>query len=378
MYMKRIIILLGVGLLAQLGMAQNVGIGTTVPTGRLQVNHRSVNQTGLLLLDSTALGSGSMEFRNVNNTRRLLFQGYAENNFNNGQYLDVKSDSAFIATFRGNGRLGINNLAPSYPLDVTGDINTTGVLRVSGSAGTGGQVLRSNGNGTMAWDDMCQYSRFVTLRSLTAATWTVPAGVTKILVEVWGAGAGGNVLAGGGAGGYVKAHFTVNPGDVINYTTGDGGAGSTTTTATSGTNSVCTVGSVTLTAGGGQGALYLSAINGQGGSGSSFSVTGTFANYIGLVGGSGKSQERSYYQYNATTYYESGKAGRGGDAPNNPDSGGAGQTYLYNTTGAALVFRNGNPAGGLVPGGGGASGVQYGITNIGGGNGGDGIIVIHY
>lgn len=376
--MNRIFIALAIGLQAVTCMAQNVGIGTTAPTGRLQVNHRSVNQSGLLLLDSTALGSGSMEFRNVNNTRRLLFQGYAENNLNSGQYLDVKSDSSFIATFRGNGRMGINNLAPSYPLDVTGDINTTGALRVNGAAGSNGQILRSNGNGTMTWDDMAQYPNFVTLRSLTTATWTVPAGVTKILVEVWGAGGGGCVLAGGGAGGYVKAHFNVNPGDVINYSTGDGGAGAVSASATSGSISVCIVGAVNLTAGGGQGALFLTAANGQGGLGGSYSVSGSYANYIGLSGGSGKSQERSYYQFNATTYYESGKAGRGGDAPNNPDSGGAGQTYLYNTTGAALVFRNGNPSVGLVPGGGGASGVQYGTTNIGGGSGADGIIIVHY
>jgi hypothetical protein len=376
--MKRILLLLAVGLYMLPGTAQNVGIGTTAPTGRLQVNHRSVNQTGLLLLDSTLQGSGSMEFRNVNNTRRMLVQGFSASNFNNGQYLDIKSDSVFAATFRGNGRLGVNNPEPLYTLDVTGDINTTNALRVNGSSGQNGQVLRSNGNGTMAWDNMAQYNNFVTLRSLTTTTWTVPAGATKILVEVWGAGGGGCVLAGGGAGGYVKAHFTVNPGDVISYVTGDGGAGAVSATATNGSGSVCTVGTVSVTAGGGQGALFLTAANGQGGIGGSYSVTGSFSNYIGLSGGSGKSQERSYYQFNATTFYENGKAGRGGDAPNHPESGGAGQTYLFNTTGGVLVFRNGNPAGGLLPGGGGASGVQYGSTNISGGSGADGIVIIHY
>jgi hypothetical protein len=376
--MKRIVLLLSAALFALQGMAQNVGIGTPTPQGRLQVNHRSLNQSGLLLLDSTTNGSGSMEFKNVGNTRRMLVQGFAESNFNNGQYLDIKSDSAFAATFRGNGRLGVNNPAPLYTLDVAGDVNTTGALRVNGTAGNNGQVLRSNGNGTMGWGDMCQYNNFVTLRSVTAATWTVPAGVTKVLVEVWGAGGGGNLLAGGGGGGYIKAHFTVSPGSVINYATGDGGAAAISASASNGSASSCTVGSVTITANGGQGALFLTATNGQGGSGGSYSVSGGFANYIGLLGGSGKSQERSFYQFNATTYYENGKAGRGGDAPNNPDSGGAGQTYLYNTSGATLVFRNGNPAAGLIPGGGGASGVQFGTTNISGGAGADGHIIIYY
>jgi hypothetical protein len=305
-------------------------------------------------------------------------QGYTESNFNNGQYLDIKSDSSFIATFRGNGRMGINNLSPAYPLDVTGDINTTGTLRVNGAAGSGGQVLRSNGNGTMAWGDMCQFNNYVNLRSIAGSTWTVPVGVTKIGLEIWGAGGGGNILAGGGGGGYVKAYFTVTPGDIISYTTGDGGAGAVSVTATNGTNSFCTVGTVLVTAGGAQGALYLTATNGQGGVGGNASVSGSFANYISLTGGSGKSQERAYYQYNATTFYESGKGGRGGDAANYPESGGAGQTYLYNTTGTTLIFRNGNPSGGLTPGGGGASGVQYGVTNIGGGSGADGILIIYY
>jgi hypothetical protein len=376
--MKMFITLLLLVISSTYSISQNVGIGTSTPQGRLQINHRSSSAMGLMLIDSTNFSSGSMEFRNVNNTRRILMQGYTNSNFNNGQYLDIKSDSVFIATFQGNGRMGINNPGPNYPLDVSGDINTTGALRVNGAGGSGGQVLKSNGNGTMAWGDMCQYNNFVTLRSIAATTWTVPAGVTKIVVELWGAGGGGNVLAGGGAGGYVKAHFTVNPGDLISYNTGDGGAAAVSATATNGSSTVCTVGSVSLTAGGGQGALFLTAGNGQGGQGGGNSISGSFTNYVALIGGSGKSQERSYYQFNATTYYENGKAGHGGDAPNNPGSGGAGQTYLYNTTGAALVFRNGNPSGGLTPGGGGASGVQYGTTNISGGSGADGIIIVHY
>lgn len=360
------------------GLSQNVGIGTTSPASRLQINHFSSTTTGLSLVDSTSFGSSSIEFRNVNNTRRILMQGYTSSNFNNGQYLDIKSDSSFIATFKGNGRLGINNLDPAFPLDVTGDVNTTGALRVNGNAGSNGQLLRSNGDGTMKWDDMCQYNNFITLKSITPSTWTVPAGVTKIVVEAWGAGGGGNVLAGGGGGGYVKAHFIVTPGSVISFTTGDGGLGSTTTTSSSGTNTTCTVAGVTITAGGAQGALYLTAANGQGGTGGSFSISGSFSNYIGIMGGSGKSQERTFYQYNATTFYESGKGGRGGDSPKHFESGGAGQTYLYNTTGSVLVFRNGNPATGLVPGGGGASGVQYGSTTIGGGSGADGILIVYY
>lgn len=53
----------------------------------------------------------------------------------------LKSDSA-------NSRVGILNATPAYTLDVAGDINFTGKLRVGGSAGNSGQVLLSSGTGS--------------------------------------------------------------------------------------------------------------------------------------------------------------------------------------------------------------------------------------
>ena len=206
----------------------------------------------------------------------------------------------------------------------------------------------------------------------------MPADVTKILVEIWGAGGGGNLLAGGGGSGYIKAHFTVLPGAIVTYDVGASGTGSGASTAVGGEISTCTVGAVTLTAGGGQGALYLSATNGQAGVGGSGSISGSFINYILIQGVSGESQKRNYFQFNATTYYENGEAGKGGDAGNAGNTGGLGQTYLYNTTGAMLIFRNGNNSSGKRPGGGGASGIEFGATALFGGTGSPGLIIIYY
>jgi hypothetical protein len=68
----------------------------------------------------------------------------------------------------------------------------------------------------------------VTLDTPGAGTWTVPAGVTEITVEVWGAGGGssdmGNARAGGGGGAYASSVLTVVPGDMIPYFVGAGGA----------------------------------------------------------------------------------------------------------------------------------------------------------
>lgn len=62
--------------------------------------------------------------------------------------------------------------------------------------------------------------------------WTVPAGVTQIIVELWGAGGGGGSGAsanccgnspGAGAGSYIKRQITVAPGDVMTICAGAGG-----------------------------------------------------------------------------------------------------------------------------------------------------------
>lgn len=59
---------------------------------------------------------------------------------------------------------------------------------------------------------------------------TVPAGVSVLFLEVWGAGGGGTVWnsfcqfsASGGAGGYARAALQVSPGDVISVEIGSGG-----------------------------------------------------------------------------------------------------------------------------------------------------------
>jgi hypothetical protein len=59
--------------------------------------------------------------------------------------------------------------------------------------------------------------------------WTVPNGVTSVIVEMWGGGGAGNINLksgiSGGAGGYGKGPVSVTPGNVITITVGQGAAG---------------------------------------------------------------------------------------------------------------------------------------------------------
>ncbi len=60
-------------------------------------------------------------------------------------------------------------------------------------------------------------------------SWTVPAGVTSVVIKLWGGGGGsggGGYIetgGGGGGGGYASKTLTVSGGQVLNFTVGAGG-----------------------------------------------------------------------------------------------------------------------------------------------------------
>jgi len=378
--MNKIILLVCISISFR-AMGQNVGIGTTTPTARLQINHRSNAGPGLQLLDSAASGGGSVRFRNINNSVGINMSGYNSSNYNKDQYLDITSDTAFITTFRGNGNVGIRNGTPLYPLDVFGDVNTTGAVRVNGNAGTNGQVLRSNGDGTMGWSDVSEYKNFEVFNFTTIGAvqnWVVPVGVTKVKVELWGGGGYGTYIflgfgfensgAGGGGGGYITGYFTVTGGSSVSVVVGGGG-----TVGTNGGNSRVDVGTKALIANGGTNGVYNGAATRfELGIGGVFSAINT-TNYFGLQGQGGQPTTSVYEQRSATDFVRKLQYGNGGNAGNTINTGGIGGFEVFNSTTSAILQKT-NGTIGHVPGGGGAS---IGPTGSGA-NGGNGMVIIYY
>ncbi len=184
--------------------------------------------------------------------------------------------------------------------------------------------------------------------------WTVPDGVYKIKVELWGGGGAGNyysssyysVYCGGGAGGYGLAIIDVTPSTPCAITVGRGG----TSAGANGENTTITCGSITYTAYGGKGA-YLTSSSCHGGEGGG--ATTPFS-IKGMSGG--------VFYYNSSSQKYIG-ATIGGFAPR----GGAGAFY-YNPS--LYVISDSSYA--RFPGGGGFYGAPLHIK------GANGAVIIWY
>lgn len=274
--------------------------------------------------------------------------------------------------------MGVGTTTPVERLDVNGNINVTGTIKANGVDGTAGQVLMKNSSGVLTWADMSEYKNFVTFGS-GSGTWTVPAGVTKIFVEAWGGGGGGNWYAGGGGSGYVCGIINVTPGSSFAYAVGASGSGGSSTGADGGSSTITyTPSSISFTAQGGFGATFTAPLA-RPGSGGPFGATGTL-NYAGVNGTSGYTSFINLAQASATAFYEIISGGHGGDAANGGGKGGRG-AYAVFTIGSPTDHRLAFGTSGGRPGGGGGSGYVGTIASAGnstGSSGGIGMITIRF
>jgi hypothetical protein len=119
----------------------NVGIGTTAPTRKLEVN----GDIGMQLGDNLRWGS-QLGIRKDSNGELNFFAG--TNSTNGGFNFRGWNGSAYESgtlVIRNNGNVGIGTTAPAYKLDVNGDARVDSYLRFS-SAGT---YLRNNSSGAL-------------------------------------------------------------------------------------------------------------------------------------------------------------------------------------------------------------------------------------
>jgi hypothetical protein len=287
--------------------------------------------------------------------------------------------------------VGIGNPAPSEKLDVSGNINLTGSIKANGVDGNPNQVLMKNNSGALAWGDLCDFKKMVTFidTSVTSTPWLVPSGVTRIWVEMWGAG-GAGIEAGGGGGAYVTFFKDVTAGNILSVEAGKGGkdnpfiSGSGETGQSGGYSRVSsTLPAINVFAGGGTGSVkntvfaYPQQLQGVGGR--YFTSSTGITEFFTFPGQTGSSPVISYFLLPANQYNRVSHYGRGGDAGNVPNSGAEGGVLVENINGAVTSTVMVSPpwqGNGGFPGGGGG-GMPTNTLNSSR-SGANGMVIIHY
>ena len=208
-------------------------------------------------------------------------------------------------------------------------------------------------------------------------TWTVPAGVTRILAEVWGGGGGAPVYAyggsgnttllatGGGAGGYGRGFVAVVPGNTLTITVGNYGSGGYRSPSSAPNDGQTS--QVYRTS-----AFDGVAATGGGSFGNAGQASGADLAF-GIAGQAGTNGTISYGQKSTSEYILLIQCGNGGTAYSAPP-GGSG-TQIASTNSSVLLYQSGDNTaaqGGSFPGGGGGCGYNYG------GDGARGMVVLHW
>lgn len=206
----------------------------------------------------------------------------------------------------------------------------TGSAYAFSASGTAGQVLTSSGSSAPTWGTPTVVSQpNCTVYTSGTNTFTVPNGITKIMVEVWGGGGGASISTeGGGGGGYSKGILSVTPGNTITATVGAGGTGGQPLGTDGGTGGTSTFSTISATGGSGNGTGL-----GAGGIGSGGSILNLRGSRGQLIG-SGAIGTGGVAPYSGAFTLASGQAsgpggGGFGDGNNSGTSGNAGQINVW-------------------------------------------------
>ncbi|MDE2144396.1 MAG: hypothetical protein KGJ01_00250 [Patescibacteria group bacterium] len=394
----------------------SVGIGTSTPaypldiqatTGQMQIKSTSSTNYALLRINNAG---GDFYFGRERSTGGGLATGstgYAGIINAQGSYpLQFAINNQIVMTILNNGNVGIGTTSPGQKLDVIGNIRASGVI-MPGSTSTPPTTCVTSTASSIYYnssDTKMYYCNGTTWKVLGATAsppatgtiayttpgtynWTVPGGVYRVFVQMWGAGGSGGLgdyvagsyFSGGGgsSGSYGSAFMNVVPLSGISVVVGQGGNGISPSNGSNTSFGALTVNGgnkgETFTSGGGAaggtappaptGTVWLVSRAGNAGAtswgGDTNSVAGGGGGAPSLIGAGTPGLPTPSYN------------GAGGDGGSPSNIGGDGGGYGGNGA-TYYTSHTGNPGG--VPGGGG--GGSWGLTSFAAGNGGSGQVII--
>lgn len=362
-----------------------VGIGTTNPAVKLDVIQNSAIKVGQAYLSSGGdyVHIANNEWYNGASWQTTAAGALIQLSGQNINFYrhDAAGGHTFSAVIDGSGNVGIG-ASPAQKLQITGGgaynlgvvcgnsqclhFNNNGWIytgdtsgNVYGGVGLAAESLWANnqiclrGDCRTAWPaDGKNYQVF---RSPGTYTFTVPSGITKILVEAWGGGGGGGGTSdgaggGGGGGSYASDIFSVTSGSQYTVTVGNGGAGGGAggSGAAAGASSF---GSLVYAGGGTGGAGATGGSFGSGGQ-----STGASPATLNIVGEDGEEGWITSFR-------------RGGHGGSSPKGGFGGMPCPLTGGGGCAAY-------GSPPGGGGSGSASWPSYGSGGGNGAEGRVIV--
>ena len=294
----------------------------------------------------------------------------------------VFSFSAFLLSavaMAQSGNVGIGTTNPTEKLDVNGNVNITGQIRLNGDGGEPGNILSVGYDGNPVWSTAGQFTNYARYFDKNASV-TIPATVKKFMIEAWSAGGGGARGGGGASGNYVMGVFSNNAATTLTISVGVGGNGAIAyqDAGTTGGATTITGPNVSITAFGGRAAnAFFGGLLPNNGILGGTASGGALLQSIVLNGENGMPTKQTTAQVSATLWHTEVHFGRGGHGVLSIGRGGHGSYRVHNAAhdgdGSAVALYQGGYAG-IASGGGGGQRLGYGW----GWDGGNGYVIIRY
>jgi hypothetical protein len=277
-------------------------------------------------------------------------------------------------------KVGIGTSTPLELLDVNGDINLRGKIKLNSAQGEPGNVLSVGQDGNPYWVQGQEFTTFMRSYSNTT-TVNIPVSAKKVMIEAWGGGGGGAQGGGGASGHYAMGIFNISAATSLSITIGTAGEGAETYTGTgtTGGSTIVTGGAgISVTAGGGRGATqYYGGLLPNNGSLASTVSGSALLRAVVINGENGQPTTQATYQVNSTTWHTHVQFGRGGHPPMGIGQGGHGSFRIHNAAfqpdGTSIKLYQGGYAG-IAGGGGGGQMLGSGW----GWAGGRGYVIVRY